>query len=282
MVLSSLVSTVMTIGKSAALFASENSNALLTGVALTSLTTTTFSLISAIPKVMNEFEKRDEDLEIARNDRERKQIERGARIKVAKLVVIPVLMFLLCATSIISNAYINSHKMAALATAYALSEQKVDDLEKAAKNIAGPKKASLIDEQAAGDDIERRGSKNEEDVIETGHGNDLFWEPMTGHWLRANNDFINLAFTNIDNIVRGDSYTQGETQRLNDLFERLKLPENTELGQWFGWRPTGAGESIIGCTLTETGKHLWSNGKSEYYTVINYSAKYLGKVGQTV
>lgn len=276
MLLQSLMPTMLSVGKTAAAFASKNSNALLTGIALTTLVGTALSVASAVPKVMKVEEDKKEDLEIARNDKERKQIKRAAAIKVAKILVVPVLMFFVCGSTIIGNAYLNSKKIAALAAAYALSEQKIEDLENAAKEISGPKKSSLIEEKAAKDDIDRRGSRHEEDVICTGHGDDLFWEPKTGHWIRANRDYILLAFSEVDKMVN-NMYT-GESVKLNDLFDRLKLPTDTELGDWFGWDPG----DVVGCNLNNTGKHFWDNGSSDYYTVIDYSVKFLGKEGHRV
>ncbi len=279
MLLQSLVPALLTASKTAAAFATKNSNALLTGIALGTLMGTALSVASAVPKVMKVEETKKEDLEIARNDEERKHIKRAAAVKVAKILVVPVLMFLVCGGCIIGNAYINSKKIAALAAAYALSEQKIEDLENAAKEISGPKKAALISEKAGKDDIERRASRNEEDVITTGHGDDLFWEPKTGHWLRANRDFVLLAFSEIDKLVNNGL---GDTIHLNELFERLKLPCETELGQWFGWDPNDEYGNVVGCNLVNTGKHFWDNGNSDYYTIIDYTVKFLGKTGHRV
>ncbi len=290
MLLQTVMPTVLNLSKSAASFATKNSTALLTGVALTTLVGTALSVASAVPKVIKVEEEKEKDLEIARNDKEISQIKRAARLKVAKIIIVPVFLFCLCAGSIITNSYLASKKIAALAAAYAISEQKIEDLENAAKEIAGPKKSGLIEAKAAEKDIERRASRNEEDVICTGHGDDLFWEPKTGHWLRANQDFIRLAFERIDNLVNNgsmgirtgsdnkpDDYRKAEI-KLNDLFDMLKLPQDTELGNWFGWLPG----DVIGCNLVNTGKHYWDNGNSEYYTVIDYQTVFLGKTGHRV
>ena len=248
-------------------FATKNSNALLATTGLLSLMGLTGSLISAVPKVKEEVQKAKDDLEIAKDEETERKIKAGAAKRVALILIVPILLFFVCSGSIIGNAYLNDKKLAALATAYALSEQKIEDLEAAAKEIVGGKKA-----------VERRASRNEEDVIETGHGNDLFWEPKTGHWLRANNDFVILAFKNVQQVLDGTEMISGDKQTLNDLFEYLKLPSNTEIGQWFGWHP---GDNV-GCNLLNTGKHYWDNGKDEYYKVIDYYIIFMGKEGHHV
>lgn len=259
-------------------FATKNSNALLAALGLISLGGTVTSLTRAIPKIQELKQKLNEDLEIARDEEVAKKLKRAARKKVAIILAVPILMYVICAGSIIGNAWLNNKKLAALATAYALSEQKIEDLEQAAKEIAGGKKAALIEDAASRKDVERRASRHEEDVIETGHGTDLFWEPKTGHWLRASRDFVLLAFKNVDSVVQGTEFIMGQEQTVNDLFEYLKLPDRTEFGQWFGWKPG----DIVGCSLVNTGKHFWDNGKDEYYTVIDYSCMFTGKEGHRV
>ena len=276
MMFEQIISMGLRSSKVAFSFATKNSNALLAGVGLLSLTGTVTSLVSAIPKVKAVKKKLAEDLEIAQNEDVAKKLKRAARRKVALILAVPVLMITICGGSIIGNAWLNNRKFAALAAAYALSEQKIEDLEAAAKEIAGQKKAALIEEQAGHMDVERRASRHEEDVICTGHGNDLFWEPKSGHWIRANRDFIKLAFSDIDGMV--NNVNCGEEVTLNDLYSRLKMPDDTDTGRFFGWRPG----DVVGVSLSTTGKHFWDNGTDDYYTEIGYSATFLGKEGQRI
>lgn len=269
--------TILNVGKTAAAFATKNSNALLTGIALTTLTGTALAVASAVPKIIEELDREKSDLEIARNDGERKKIKRAARLKVAKIIIVPALLFFICGSSIIGNAYINSKKIAALAAAYALSEQKIEDLENATKEIAGPKKSSLIKQKADELAVERC-ETSKDAVVNTGHGNDLFYNRKFDYFFRSNQDFINLGFKNVQTTLDGTSLITGETQRINDLHEYLNLPNDGELGCLFGWHP---GDNV-GVTLTSTGKKIWDDGTSEYYTVMDYTAKYLGKAGQLV
>ena len=253
----------------------KNSNALLAALGLISLGGTVTSLVRAVPKVKEELRKRDEDLEIAKDEETAQKIKRAAFKKVALILAVPVLMIVLCGGSIIGNAWLNNRKMAELAALYALSEQKIEDLEKAAQEIAGGKKAGLIEEYAGQKDVERRAPKNEEAVINTGRGNDLFWEPKTGHWIRANRDFIKLAFSEMNGFVN-DMNSDEDDMTLNRLLDNMKLPADTLLGNLFGWQPG----DVVGCSLTTTGKHFWDDGSDEYYTVIDYTVRYLGPEGK--
>ena len=275
MFLQSLMPMMLSGGKAAISFATKNSNALLTTTALLGLTGTVVSVVKAVPKVTKEVEQMKSDLEIARDEETERRIKRAAIRKVAAILIVPALMILICGGSIIGNAYLNNKNMAALAAMYALSEQKIDDLEKAAKDIAGGKKAALIEEKASHMDIERRAPRNEEDVISTGRGNDLFWEPKTGHWLRANRDFILLAFKDMQAIVN-DINADEDEMTLNRILENLKLPCETQLGNLFGWQP---GDSV-NVSLATTGKHFWDDGSDEYYSFIDYKVKYLGPEGK--
>lgn len=273
-----LVSMSLRSSKIAFSFATKNSNALLAALGLISLGGTVTSLVQAIPKVKEERAKLAADLEIAKDEEVAKKLKAAAAKKVAIILAVPAIMIFICAGSIIGNAWLNSRKIAALAAAYALSEQKVEDLEAAAKELVGPKKAALIEDEANHRDVERRASRHEEDVIETGHGDDLFYEPKTGHWLRANRDFVILAFKNVQEALDGTNTKEGVEMNVNELFEFLKLPTDTEFGQWFGWYPG----DHCGCSLVNTGKHYWDNGTDDYYTTIDYSAKFLGKTGHLV
>ena len=272
-----LIPTLAKSGKVALSFMTKNSNAILTTTALLGLSGTVVSLIKAVPKVQHELKKVKEDVELAKNEEVAKKIKAAAYRKVALICFVPVLMFFVTAGSIIGNAYLNNKKIAALAAAYALSEQKVEDLEDAAEEIAGKKKAQLIEAEAGQKDVDRRASRNEEDVIDTGRGTDLFWEPITGHWLRANRDFIRYAFSEM-NGISGNINCDQDDLKLNNLFDLLKLPSDTKTGDILGWRPG----DIIGCNLNSTGIHYWDNGKEEYFTYIEYRTTYLGKEGQTV
>lgn len=264
-------------GKIALSFMTKNSNALLATAGLMSLTGLTISISKSVVKVKEVIKQRDSDLEIAKDEATEKQIKRAAAKKVAFICAIPALLFIICAGSILGNAYINNKKIAALAAAYALSEQKVEDLEDAAKELVGNKKSQLIEANAGEKDINRRAPKNEEAVINTGRGNDLFWEPKTGHWIRANRDYIKLAFSELDGISHNISTDEDELQ-LNSLLDRLKLPSDTALGAVFGWLP---GDDVF-CNLNNTGKHFWEDGSDEYYTIIDYTVKYLGPEGKRV
>lgn len=262
-------------GKVALSFMTKNSNAILATVGLLGLGGTVVSLIKAVPKVQTELKKAKEDIEIAKDEEVVKKIKRAAAKKVAIILIIPALMIFVTGGSILGNAYLNNKKIAALAAAYALSEQKIDDLEDAAKEIVGDKKSQLIDAEAGDKDVKRRAPRNEDSVIDTGRGNDLFWEPKSGHWIRSNRDFIRLAFSEMDGISHSLDADEDD-MKLNCLFEHLKLPSDTQLGDLFGWQPG----DIVGCSLTSTGKHFWSDGSDEYYTIIEYTVRYLGPEGK--
>lgn len=273
--LTALMPMALKSGRAIASAAVKNSNALLATSALLGLCGTVVSTARAVKQIQEVVKHRDDDLEIARNEETERKIRRAANKKVALILIVPVIFFFICSGSIIGNAYLNNKKLAALAAAYALSEQKVEDLEKAARDIAGGKKSGLIEEYAGQQDVERRASRHEEDVICTGHGNDLFWEPKTGHWIRANRDFIKLAFSEMDAYVR-DINSDEDEMNLNRLFEMLKLPSETTLGMLFGWQPG----DIVGVNLNTTGKHFWDDGSEEYYSIIEYQVKYLGVEGK--
>lgn len=64
------------------------------------------------------------------------------------------------------------------------------------KDVVGEETAAKIDQAVTEKQL---ASIKEEEIEETGHGNDLFFEPLSGKLFRANDDYVNSVFLKASN-----------------------------------------------------------------------------------
>jgi len=247
-------------------FVIKNSGPILTTVGVASLLASSVAMYKAAVKVKIEKEKAEEKIAVAPDEETIKQIKRGAAIKVAKIMLAPVLFAGICAFCIISNNYIHLKKQAGLAAAYALSEQTLKDYEDSLEPIVGKKKAEAVREEVAHKDVERNAPKTEDAVIDTGKGNTLFYEPKIGIWFRSNHDAVRNAFLSAHNSIN-DMKVRKEEVRMEKIYKDLNLPKSIQdsvYAQSYGFLE---GQSV-GCNLNQTGTSPWD----EPYVYVNYHA----------
>lgn len=264
-----LVPSILKGSKVVQSFVIKNSGPILTTVGCAALLASTVSMYKAAVKVKVEKEKAEEKIAAAKDEETIKSIKKAAAIKVAKIMLAPVLFALICAGCIISNNYIHLKKQAGLAAAYALSEQTLKDYEDSLEPIVGKKKAEQVREEVAHKDVERNAPKSEESVINTGTGNTLFYEPKIGIWLRSNHDAVRLAFSEANNELNNYKCHKEELY-MCDVYEKMNLPKSICESAYANAYGYCSGESV-GANLNQTGTSPWN----EPYVYINYHAHLL-------
>lgn len=132
----------------------------------------------------------------------------------------------------------NSKRIAALASAYSLSEETLKDYKDKTLEIAGKKKASDI-EQAVHQENVLRHPPEDNQVIDTGKGTTLFKDMWTGRYFYSDRNYldrcINEMNDDIGSHLRDDTVYFGS---LNDLYSAWGLDESVS-GADRGWSNFG-------------------------------------------
>ena len=138
---------------------------------------------------------------------------------------------------IFGSNFANKKEIAAL-TAFGMSQiGKRAEVEKATKDILGDKSGEVQKKI-----VETKLHQPEvlETAIYTGHGNVLCYEPLTGHFFYASQNYILNEALSLDK----DSASYGyEDITLNDWLDALHLPECL-LGENCGWAYNPDGNSV--------------------------------------
>lgn len=131
---------------------------------------------------------------------------------------------------IIAGNRVSSKRYAALATAYTISEAALQEYQDTTKEIVGEKKAKQIQESVDGKKIDETYSgKNQ--IILTGNGKNLFYEPMSGRYFTSDWNTISKAANELN--AEALSNMNGQIT-LNEWFSKLGL-EETDVGETIGW-----------------------------------------------
>lgn len=152
---------------------------------------------------------------------------------------------LLSVPCIIAGNRVSSKRYAALATAYTISEAALQEYQDTTREIVGEKKAKQI--QEAVDEKKVNSSyQGGSQIIITGNGESLFFEPLSGRYFKSNWNEISKAANELNAEALGD---MGGQIRLNDWFSRLGL-EDTELGDDMGWDLKGNPNNLISIEIS--------------------------------
>lgn len=147
---------------------------------------------------------------------------------------------------IIAGNRISNKRMAALTTAYTVSQTALQEFKEATKEVVGEKKAEQIQDKANEKRIEKTYQGGNQ-VIIAGDGNNLFYEPLSGRYFLSNWNAVSKACNDLNSEALGGG-TFGYIS-LNDWFARLGLKE-TDAGDILGWELSGDPSNIIKIELT--------------------------------
>lgn len=146
---------------------------------------------------------------------------------------------------IIASNSVSSKRYAALATAYTVTEAAMQEYQDKAKEIVGEKKAKEIEEAVSKDKVEKTYTGGNQ-IIMTGNGDSLFYEPYSGRYFISNwNDILKAANElNAEAISSMNGFTS-----LNDWFQKLGL-DSTDMGDEIGWDVMSGSRNIIDISIS--------------------------------
>lgn len=198
---------------------------LLTGLGITGLIFSTVWGIKATVSAVRAVDKKKKELKVDKLPvKETIKTTWKYYIPVAASVVVSI-------PCIICSNHIYSKKNAALAAAYTLSETALQQYQDKVTEIVGEKKAQEIHESISSDNVEKTYSSGKNNIVITGDGDSLFYEPLTDRYFKSNWNKIQKVANKL-NIQAANDMSGYIT--LTEWFDELGLPP-TDISDELGW-----------------------------------------------
>lgn len=186
---------------------------------------------------------------------------------VAPVLAPTVIWFTFGAGCLVVSHKADSKKIAALTSAYELSETYRREYISKVKEKVGEKKAKEIDEEFYQEQAEKNmpAGPNDGAICLTGHGDTLYYDTGSGRFLRACPQWLEKCRVDISHRVFCDTYAS-----VNDFYDILNIPTCT-LGDDSGWESSHDlnTDQLIDMTWDGAGMTEWG----EYYGFIRYWPK---------
>lgn len=220
----------------------KHSPAILVGIGIAGMLSTTVLAVKATPKALTLIEE-------AKAEKEVEKLTPIETVKVAWTCYIPAAVTgVLSAACLIGANSVNARRNAALATAYTLSETALREYKDKVVETIGEKKEETIRDAVAKDKIERNPVVNNE-VFITDKGNTLCYEPISGRYFESDIDKIKRAENEINRQVLRDGFAS-----LNDFYYEIGL-KSTKQGDDLGWNyDRGLIDLTFSSQLTDDGR----------------------------
>lgn len=201
--------------KTALNFTSKNSTQLLTAASVVGLATSVVLAVKATPKAMRIMEETQPEtpLDVVK--------------ATWKCYVPTVAVGGLTVASMIWSQSINLKRTATLASAYTLSESRFKDYKKKLTEKIGKSKVKEVQDDIAQDKVQK--PVNEKDIIHTGKGNTLCYDPYSDRYFYSNVDTIKRILDGLGKDMITDHFVS-----INDMYDALGL-DNVKLGNHLGW-----------------------------------------------
>lgn len=143
---------------------------------------------------------------------------------------------------------IYAKRNAMAAAAYALSETALSEYRGTVKEVLGEQKEKNITEKVSSKQIEKTYDPSSNQIILTGDGDSLFFEPLTSRYFKSNWNKILKASNRLNTMAISDTYG---TITLNDWFDEIGL-ERTDLGCELGWDLEDGVKGLIDISLNSS------------------------------
>lgn len=206
-------------------------------------------MISAVVLAVKAGKETAEDIEELKEELETEELSVKEVIKVSWKHFIPVVLILGLS---IGCLVVTTNKMmkryAALSTAYALTENYMKDYMAATSETVGAKKEQNIRDKA----IEKQVARHpvaERGIVETGHGDTLFYDAITTRYFRSSMENVKKAEKHLAGIYQAE-----DMLRFSEYTYALGIGANCEFGDSLGWKKSGR------LDLTDEFAFLYSSG----------------------
>lgn len=199
----------------------KHSPGILTGIGIAGMVLTTVTAVKATPKALQLVDERE--------IKDGKRLTKKEIVQTTWKCYIPSAVTGICSVAcIIGASSINAKRNAAIAAAYTISETALKEYKDKAIEVVGPKKEQEIRDAIAKEQLQKAPLGNNE-VIITGNGEVLCFEPLSGRYFKSTKEVIDKAINDLNRQMRYDMRIS-----LNEFYDALGLSEN-DLGDKLGW-----------------------------------------------
>ncbi len=231
--LSSIVSSVKS-------FTNKHAPEILTGLGVAGMITTTVLAVKATPKAIRILEEKKQKQET---------ITKVEIVKSCWKCYVPaVITGAMSAACIIGANSVNARRYAALTTAYKLSETALTEYKEKVIETIGEKKEQTVLDKVAAKNIEEH-PVVDTDVIQTGNGTTLCFDPMTSRYFYSSIENIRGAAIDIKETLFHGAWGCAS---LNDFYDALNLP-HADVGDILGWNTDNVISIDISSHITDKG-----------------------------
>lgn len=209
-------------------FTKEYSPEILIGSGVASMIASTILAVKATPKAIRNIEQE-------KSDRGVTMLKTQDTIKVAWKPYIPsIVSGVVGAGCIIAGTTQNKHQKAALAAVYSLSENTLRRYKDEVRKMVGDEKADEIDRQVVKSRIKERpviiDTEDSMFVEQTGNGNTLCFDSLSGRYFRSSINAIDRAVNNVNKSLMSEHYVT-----VNELYNEIGL-STIGAGSLIGWK----------------------------------------------
>lgn len=195
---------------------------ILTGIGVAGMVTTTILAVKATPKACLLINDRKDELEV-------EKLSATELVKTTWKCYIPAAVT--CGASIaclVGASSVNYKRNAVLATAYKLSEAALSEYKDAVIETIGEKKEQSVRDKVAEERL-KKNSVSKSEVIVTGNGTTLCYDPVGNSYFKSNIQQIESAKNKLNSRMLSENYVS-----LNDFYDELGIGP-TKLGDDLGW-----------------------------------------------
>lgn len=220
----------------------KHSPEILTGVGIAGMITTTVLAVRATPKALRLIEEKKEH--------SRKEVKPIEVVKTCWKCYIPAAVTgTISIACLIGASSVNARRNTALATAYKLSETALTEYKEKVVETIGEKKERDIKDAIAKDKIANN-PVQEQNIIFTGNGDSLCYEPLSDRYFTSDIEKIRKAANDLNTRMWDEMYIS-----LNEFYSEIGLRE-IAIGEEIGWNINN-GEKIdlyFSAHLTDEGR----------------------------
>lgn len=238
---------------------SKHSPEILVGLGITGMITTTVLAVKATPKALMLMDEKKQELDV-------EELTPVEVVKTTWKCYVPAAVSGVASVACLLGAHsVNAKRNAALATAYKLSETAFNEYREKVIETVGEKKERSVRDKVSEKQI-KENPINRTEVIVTGKGQTLCFDPMSHRYFYSSLDKINRAVNNLNHEINTSPFcNDGVT--LNDFYAEIGLP-GTMTGDSLGWNlRTGLIEIYPSAQIVEEGEEH----EGEPCLVLNFS-----------
>ena len=213
--------TIIEALKSAQKSMKKHSPEILTGIGIAGMIATTVSAVRATPKALQLID--------AREIKENRRLSNKEIVATTWKCYVPAAVTGVLSTAcLVGASSANLRRNTALATAYSISETALKEYKEKAVEVVGEKKEQAIRDAVAKETLTKH-PLGEREVIITGGGDILCFDPLTNRYFKSDRDRLMRAMNELNKRMRDEMRVS-----LNDFYDEIGLSE-AEVGEHLGW-----------------------------------------------